>query len=182
VHTALIALHAAAGVMALGAGAIAIRRASSFGVYLWSLVVCIAALAAVVVYDWEGLEAGTRVLFLVFVVFGAYMIRRAVVARRCLAAPSAERRSRYLDNLGFTLVALFDAFLVIAVLDLGAPGWLTAVAGVAVAVAGHRWIGRLKERGAAPVAAGPARARPVGHPRRERAPRTGHVPPYRGRL
>ena len=48
--------------------------------------------------------------------------------------------------MGFTLVALFDAFVVILVLDLGAPGWLVAAAGVLIAVAGHLALRAVRER------------------------------------
>jgi hypothetical protein len=43
-------------------------------------------------------------------------------------------------------VALLDAFIVITVLDLGAPVWAVAGAGVAGAVAGNRAIATLKGR------------------------------------
>jgi hypothetical protein len=48
--------------------------------------------------------------------------------------------------LGFTLVALLDAFVVIGALDLGAPGWLVGLVAIAVAAMGHAWITRLKRR------------------------------------
>lgn len=63
---------------------------------------------------------------------------RAAQARRIRpTAGQGPPPDRYLDHVGFTLVALFDAFIVVAVLNLGAPGWLVATAGVGIAVAGH---------------------------------------------
>jgi hypothetical protein len=73
------------------------------------------------------------------------MLWRGTRARR-IAATSPQRSARELDHLGFTLVALFDAFVVIGALDLGAPGWLLGVVAIAVAAIGHAWITRLKSR------------------------------------
>jgi hypothetical protein len=49
-------------------------------------------------------------------------------------------------HVGFTLISLFDAFTVVLVLDLGAPGWLVAAAGVLIAVAGSLVLGAIRER------------------------------------
>lgn len=144
-HAALIALHTIAGLTALVVGGVATRRASFFGTYFWSLTACILLLAAVIAVDWSDLDASAR-LFTAFVALGAYMIWRATQARRLLPTMSDQLSPRYLDHLGFTLVALLDAFVVILVLDLGAPTWLVVTIGVLVAAAGHRTITTLKRR------------------------------------
>ncbi len=82
-------------------------------------------------------DVGTRVLFTGFVMLGLFMVWRAGQARRMRPSGSAGPSVRYVAHVGFTLVALFDAFIVIAVLNGGAPGWLVVTAGVLVAVAGH---------------------------------------------
>jgi hypothetical protein len=74
------------------------------------------------------------------------MVWRGTRARRIAASSRQQPSARELDHLGFTLVALLDAFVVIAALDLGAPGWLLAVVAIAVAAMGHVWITRLKKR------------------------------------
>lgn len=35
---------------------------------------------------------------------------------------------RYLDDIGFTLIALFDGFVVVGAIDLSLPAWLIASA------------------------------------------------------
>ncbi len=145
-HTVLIALHTAAAILALLAGAVALRRTWPFDIYLWSLVATVVLLAATVGVDWAGLATTSRAIFSAFTVLGGYMIWRGVQARRLLARPSGGRSPRYLDHLGFTLVALTDAFLVIAVLTLGAPAWAIAVIGALAAAAGHRTLAALKRR------------------------------------
>ncbi|MPZ80909.1 MAG: hypothetical protein GEV28_11130 [Actinophytocola sp.] len=131
-HAVLIALHALTGTVALLAGCVAHRRRAYFEVYLWSLVATVAFLAAAVAEEWSRLDAVSRALFAAFVVLGLVMLWLACTARR-LPAPSP----RYVDRVGFTLVALFDAFIVITVLNLGAPVALVVASGVVVAVAGH---------------------------------------------
>jgi hypothetical protein len=145
-HTALITLHAAGGSLAFAAGYLAIRRPSYLDTYFWSLVACIAFLVAVVAVDWSGLGAGSRALFAALTALGAVMVWRGARARRIATSGRTQWSPRELDHLGFTLVALFDAFVVIGANDLGAPGWLLGVVGVAVAVIGHAWITRLKRR------------------------------------
>lgn len=148
-HTILITLHAVAGVVALVSGLVAVRRGRLFDVYLWSLVGMAVFLVFAVAGTWAEIDAGTRALFGAFVVLAGVMVWRAVRARRIRPAGSAAPSPRYLDHVGFTLVALFDAFVVIAVLDLGGPIWLVAGTGVAVAVAGHfaiRWAKRSAQR------------------------------------
>jgi hypothetical protein len=131
-HTVLISLHAIGGTIALLAGCLAHRGRALFRTYLWSLVATIAFLGAAVVEEWSRLDALSRGLFGAFVVLGLVMVWLAFDARR-LPAPSP----LYVDRVGFTVVALFDAFVVIAVLNAGAPVALVVAAGVVVAVAGH---------------------------------------------
>ena len=128
-HGVLIGLHAGTGVLALLAGLGAHRGPRWFAVYLWSLVATMVFLAAAVVEEWATLDVAARVLFTAFVGLGVVMVRLAVQARGLGLTP------RHVDLVGFTLVALFDAFMVITVLGAGAT---TAVAaGVVVAITGH---------------------------------------------
>ncbi len=146
VHDVLIAAHAAAGVIAFAAGCAAISRRSAFAVYFASLVALVVFLAAVLGVDWPRLDGPSRSLYAVLTMLGGYLIWRAVQARRLLPTGSAHRSGRYLDHLGFTLVALFDGFAIIAVLTAGGPGWLAASIGVLGVGVGHVAIRRLKAR------------------------------------
>jgi len=148
-HTILITLHAVAGVVALVSGLVAVRRGRLFDVYLWSLAGMAVFLLFAVAVTWAEIDAGTRALFGAFLVLAGVMVWRAVRARRIRPTGSDAPSPRYLDHVGFTLVALFDAFVVIAVLDFGWPIWLVAGTGVAIAIAGHfaiRWAKREAQR------------------------------------
>ncbi len=146
VHTVLIAAHAAAGLAAFAAGCLALARRSYFTVYLWSLVSLVVFLAAAVAVDWSGLDTASRTLFAALAALGGYMIWRAVQARQLQQVTSLQHRGRHIDHIGFTLVALFDGFVIILALDLGAPAWLAIVIALAGIAAGHTTLGRLKRQ------------------------------------
>lgn len=135
--TVLIVLHAAAGFVALGTGVPAMRRGWLLPAHLWALVATIVPLAGAVAVDWAGLDTAARILFVAFVGLGGYLIWSAVRALRRRPAPSERPSPAYVRHLGFNLVALTDAFLVILVLDLGVPVAGVVATGVAAAVAGH---------------------------------------------
>jgi hypothetical protein len=136
-HSVFIAVHAAAGVVAFAAGAVALRRGALFQLYLWSLVGMALFLVLAIAADWGQLDTASRVLFSAFVALAGVMLWRAVQAARLLPTGGAAPSAAYVNHIGFTLVALFDAFIVIAVLDVGAATWLVVAVGIAVAVAGH---------------------------------------------
>ncbi len=140
----LIALHAIAGTVALLAGGVAHRGRVLFEVYFWALVACVGFLVAAVLDGWAEYDGVTRPLFGAFVVLGVVMVAMAASARRLSLSPA------YVDRVGFTLVALFDAFVVVTVLNLGAPVALVVGSGVALGLAGH-FVLRAAKAGLVPV-------------------------------
>ena len=156
-HGLLIGLHAAAGTAAFVFGTVAIWRPRPLPIYLLALIACILLLAGAIAIDWGGLSSGTRALYLALSLLGGCMIwsgaRALVLKRRGMANASA-----YLDSLGFTLVALADAFAVILVLRLGAPTWAIVITAIAVATVGNRAIAARK-RHLPPAPPRPATAR-----------------------
>lgn len=145
-HILVISLHAASGLVAFAAGCLAIRRRRFFPVYLWSLASLLVLLVLAVAADWPQLDPVARILFSVFVAFGGVMAWQALEARRRLPEPNEPPTAAYLDHLGFTLVALFDGFVVILALDLGGTAWMAAVVGGLGAVAGHLALRAVKGR------------------------------------
>ncbi len=136
-HTVFIAVHAAAGLIAFGAGCVAIRRGGLFWTYLWSLVAMELFLVLAIAAEWTLIDAFTRLLFGALAALGLIMVWQADQARRNRPSGSPEQWARYVAGVGFTLVALVDAFVVVTVLNAGAPGWSVAVVGVAIGVVGH---------------------------------------------
>jgi len=143
-HDTFITLHAGSGVVAFGAGCAALRRRQWLVAYVVALVGLVLFLSVVVAIDWWGLNTTARALYCALLALGVYMLGRAVRARRLASDRGARASVRYLDHIGFTLVALFDGFAIVAAVDLGAPGWLVAVIGAAGAGVGHLTIQRHK--------------------------------------
>jgi hypothetical protein len=136
-HSAFITLHAASGVVSFVAGCTVLRRGTLFRTYLWSLAGMALFLALAIAAEWGTLGTALRVLFSAFVVLAGFMVWRADQARRIRPTAATGPSATYVEHVGFTLVALFDAFVVIAVLNAGGPAWLVATGGVLIAVAGH---------------------------------------------
>jgi hypothetical protein len=145
-HNVFIATHAGAGVLAFAAGVIAIPRGRLFAVFLWTLVGTIAFLMAALAVEWDALETTEQVIFAALTVLGVYMVIRAVQAGKIRPARTGGPTPAYVDHVGFNLIALFDAFVVILVLDLGGPIWLMMAVAVAVAIVGHFVVRAVKHR------------------------------------
>jgi hypothetical protein len=45
-----------------------------------------------------------------------------------------------IELVGFTLIALFDGFVIVTAIDAGAPGWLVGVVAVAGVLFGRRLV------------------------------------------
>lgn len=150
-HSLLIALHAAAGTAAFGAGFAALRRPAWFVVYYLALLVMAGAVAGAVVVGWPAEPTAARWIFSGLLVLAGAMLWRAELARRLLVVGDYPSPAAF-DHVGFTLIGLADAFLVVTVSNLGAPG--AVVLGVAVlgAVLGHVILARGRQRVGATVA------------------------------
>lgn len=144
-HTVFIVLHALSGVVAFGCGVLALRRTAWFAAYYWAMVVMAVTVAAAVAVTWRDLDSVPRLIFVGLLVLAAVMVLRAELARRLLQR-GAHPSPAVTGHVGFTLVGLADAFLVVTVLNLGAPGWAMLTVGVVVAVVGHIVVGAAVRR------------------------------------
>ena len=137
-----VGLHAVAGLVALVLGVVAlVRHGRLITAYLIALAAMTVMLTAAIVAEWNELETVSRIVFVAFAGLAGVMVGRGWAARRIVGrGPSAA----YVEHLGFTLVALVDGFLVIAVLDLSGSTVAAVLTGVAVAVAGHFVLGAVR--------------------------------------
>ena len=150
IHTILIFGHASAGAIALVFGCVALRPPTRFSVvfriYYAALLTMVILLVAVVVYNWGMLSLGQRVTFSLLAALGIYTAARGVQAHRALTRQVVGWRRRYVDHVGFTVIALFDGFAVVSAVDSGAPLPLILLVGVLGVVAGVATINRVKSR------------------------------------
>lgn len=96
--------------------------------------------------EWAVIDVAARTLFTAFALLGLVLLWRADQARRIRPSGSAGPSASYVAHVGFTIVALFDAFIVILVLNLGAPGWLVAAVGILIAMTGHFVLRAVREQ------------------------------------
>jgi hypothetical protein len=75
-----------------------------------------------------------------------YMLYRARNARRLLQDHQGAWNHEYIEHIGFTLISLFEGFIIVAVLNAGGPGWLVAILAILGILAGRSVIGFAQRR------------------------------------
>ena len=136
-HTILIVIHAASGVLAFAVGCFAIRRPRLFRVYYVSLIVMATTLALAVAEEWSRIDAVSRIVFAGLTGLALFMLRRAERARRLDPTAGRAVAVRRYQHIGFTLVGLFAAHVVIQVRSFDAPLWLVLGSVAAASIGGH---------------------------------------------
>jgi hypothetical protein len=102
------------------------------------LVVLVVTLVLAIVFDWRGLDTGTRVAFTLLTGLALFMLWRAERAGRLVGHTSVGARQALIGDVGFTLVALFDGFVIVSAIDLDLPVWAVVVIGAIGVIIGHR--------------------------------------------
>ena len=152
----MIVLHAAAavGAFAVGVAAIDPRRAGS---HWWILPALVGLLVAMTVFmigamaaHWSDLPGASQVVFGALVGLAVYMVYRARHASGLAHHGPRGREPRHVDDLGFILIALFNGFVIVAAIDLGAPVWIVIPLALLAVLVGHRTVQRFKGRVATP--------------------------------
>ncbi|SMH28181.1 hypothetical protein SAMN06295885_0103 [Rathayibacter oskolensis] len=152
-YATAIAIHATAGTAGFVLGlllacrpGLAGRRRPVVRVYVGLIVVLVAGLAAAVIADWSGMEASRRLVDVGLILLGLYTLHRAVRALRVSRAAGGEWRPAFVDHVGFTLISLFDGFVIVAALNLGAPTPLVLLIAALGVVGGIAGVHRLRVR------------------------------------
>src|SRR5215469_2563185 len=162
-HSALIAVHDAAA----GLACLPLRAPGSwrFRVYAGSLLAMLVFVAGAITVGWASLDATARVTFTGLAALGLYMVWRAGRARARLRHQHPGWQPGYLDDVGFTLIALFDGFVIVGAIDLGLQAWLVVLVAVAGVAAGIEAMKRVKARLVVSQPAAPAMAAREARPR-----------------
>ena len=157
-HEVMIVLHAGAAILCFAFGALTLSprlsrqsRGDVFTYYFILLVAMIAFLAGAILAHVSQLNPVQRGVFAGLFGLSLYMLLRGVQAGAVLCAHRGDWLPRYIDHIGFTLIALFEGFIIVAAIDLGAPGWLTAGLAVLGVIGGNRMLHRLQIHGNRPT-------------------------------
>ena len=81
--------------------------------YYGCLVAMLLFPGAAVAVAWPRRDTSARLIDLGLAVLGAYMLWRATHAGALLARQGSGRRGSFLDHIGFTLISLFDGFVIV---------------------------------------------------------------------
>ena len=152
IHNVLIILHAAAATISFFAGGFLVLSARNtlterwFSLYWWTLVGMVVLLAAAILVYWREYSGIERILFPGLFVLGLYMLYRARNANRLLTTQQDDWRHDYIEHIGFTLISLFEGFVIVAGLNSGLPVWLVALVAVLGVLIGRWSIGRAQRR------------------------------------
>ncbi len=145
VHLIMIVLHATAAVLCFIFGAWTLRphlshhsRLTLSTFYVGTLIAMIVFLAGAILAHVGQLEALQRGIFAGLFVLSLYILFRGTRARTVLRVQPGDWWATYVDHIGFTLISLFEGFIIVSGIDLGAPGWLTAAVAVLGVVVGNR--------------------------------------------
>jgi hypothetical protein len=145
-HGVLIALHTGFAALAFVAGILLIfvpkhtAKPWLVRLYAWSVVALVVFVAGAIADHWAQLARVQRLSFVGLVGLGLYMIHRAMRASRARRLKQTGWREAFVADVGFTLISLFDGFVIVSAIDLGAPGWLVALSAVLGVVGGTRII------------------------------------------
>lgn len=153
-HNLLIALHAAAAVISFIVGVIILlppaawRSSSNLDflskLFLGTLALMLVLLIGVIVVDWLGLDNIQRLIFSGLTALGVFMVWRAIQADYLLTNRPAGWQPKYTAHIGFDLISLFEGFIIISSIDLGAPVWLVVILALFGVLTG-RWLVHLAD-------------------------------------
>ena len=151
IHSVLINLHSAAATIAFFAGCLLIfsrtyaLNRTLFNVYLWTLIGMTILLAGAVVVYWEEYSDIERIIFPGLLGLALFMAFRGWAAGLVLATRQGDWKLGYIEHIGFTLISLFEGFVIVSGLNAGLPGWLVGLVAVLGLLIG-RWVNSQAKR------------------------------------
>ena len=95
---------------------------------------------------WTQYSRIERILFPGLFGLGLYMLYRARSARQLLGSRQRNWKQAYIEHIGFTLISLFEGFIIVTGLNSGSPGWLVALFAILGVILGRWAIGFAQQR------------------------------------
>jgi hypothetical protein len=144
-HNVLIILHTITATISFFAGSLLIfspkyaTNETLFNLYLWPLIGMGLLLAGALFVNWENYSDTERVIFPGLLGLAFFMIFRGWGASLVLHTQQKKWKLGYIEHIGFTLISLFEGFVIVSGLNAGLPGWLVGVIAF-LGLLGGRWV------------------------------------------
>lgn len=151
-HNILIILHAISATISFFVGCLLILSPKPatdqqwFNFYWGTLIGMVILLAGAILVSWTNYSTLERVIFPGLFVLGIYMLYRARNANLLRKTWQNDGTQGYIEHIGFTLISLFEGFIIVSGLNSGVPGWLVALLAILGVLAGRWMIGFAQQR------------------------------------
>ena len=152
IHSVLIIAHAAAATICFLAGCLLIfvptytSNQGLFSLYWWSLTGMVVLLVGAILVHWTKFSTTERIVFPGLLVLGIYMIFRARSANQIFRNQQNHWIHNFIEHIGFTLISLFEGFIIVSGLNSGLPSWLVAVVAILGVLVGRWAVGFAQRR------------------------------------
>lgn len=152
IHNVLIIVHALAATISFFAGCLLIfsptytANPRLFSLYWWALMGMVILLMGAILVYWTEYSNIQRIIFPGLLVLAFYMLYRARGANHLLGTQQNDWKHNFIENIGFTLISLFEGFIIVSGLNSGLPGWLVALIAIFGVLVGGRLIGFAQRR------------------------------------
>lgn len=97
-------------------------------------------LALAMLTEWTAYSGTERAVFTGLLGLGIYMLYRGFSAGTLLKTRTDEWSEAFVHHIGFTLISLFEGFVIVSALNAKAPVWLVGTVAVVGIVAGRRMV------------------------------------------
>jgi hypothetical protein len=151
-HNVLIILHAISATICFFTGCfliLSLKHAAEqpwFNFYWGALIGMVILLGGAILVYWTNYSNVERIIFPGLFVLGIYMLYRAWNANLLRKALQNDWTQGYIEHIGFTLISLFEGFIIVSGLNSGVPGWLVALLAILGVIAGRWMIGFAQRR------------------------------------
>lgn len=151
-HDIFIILHSSSATISFFAGGFLLLSSMHrtdqrfFSVYWWTLIGMVVLLVGAILVYWMEYSGVQRIIFPGLLALGIYMVYRAWNARHLLQSQPNAWRYDYIEHIGFTLISLFEGFIIVSGLNSDLPVWLVILIAVLGVLLGRWLIGVARRR------------------------------------
>ena len=146
----LISLHTIVATVCFIAGIFIIspERAKKYkwlvSIFVWTLFLMIIFMIGATLSHWRNITISQRITFSALAGLGIYMFYRGYQAKKRFSKNHFS--TGYIDDVGFVLIALFDGFAIVSLLDMKMPVWIIVSGAILAIFIGSRFVNTIKRK------------------------------------